>query len=118
MDEVDYIFFSGDSYHGYFLNISTKKPTSPRLGTIRQVVVGYDSAREFYHPKYGALDVSFTEPDNRTTLFWTSDLKTDQDGLETLKFYNTDTTHKLLVTIEGVANGIPISATQIIGKAD
>ena len=100
----------------YFISITTKKSSSQPAGIIRLMSKGYDTAREFYHPKYGPLDNSSTFPDTRITLYWDADIRTDKDGKATVKFYNTDYTARLHIVAEGIINGFPVSTTQILGK--
>ena len=88
------------------------------VGTIKLAVKGYDSAREFYHPKYGPTDPTTFGPDNRITLFWNANLQTDKEGTAIVKFYNNDATQQFNVVVEGIADGKTISGTQTIGHGD
>jgi hypothetical protein len=116
-DQIDHVIVSGTPRHGYFISLTTKDPPPEKAsGTIEQFVNGFDIPREFYHPKYGRMDPSTFGPDNRVTLYWNPQVLTTSDGTATVKFYNTDSTRRLLVTIEGVAEGVPVYATKILGR--
>jgi|SRR5688572_9402446 len=65
---------------------------------------------------FGPFDISTPLPDTRMTLYWNANLQTDKDGTATIKFYNSDTTTKLHIEVEGIATGIPISTVQSIGE--
>lgn len=82
--------------------------------TIRRLIKGFDSFREFYHPKYGPSDFQATVPDNRITLYWNPRVRTDDDGIATITFYNTDVTDKLSIVVEGIAGGILVSSIDIL----
>lgn len=117
VDEIDYVFVAGTPRNGYFISITTKDPLPEDIsGTIERFVKGFDAPREFYHPKYGPMDASTPGPDNRVTLYWNPQLLTSSDGTAMVKFYNTDSARRLLVTVEGVADGIPIFATKVLGR--
>jgi hypothetical protein len=116
VDEIEYLAVSGDPHNGYFIDLRTKDPSKlDPPGTIKQLVKGYDVAREFYHPKYGPTDVSSIGPDNRITLYWNSSLSTDENGIATINFYNNDITETFQIVVEGIANGKPISLVRTFG---
>lgn len=123
IDEIEYISIASHppppAAWEYFITVKTKTSNPQEgLGTVKQLTRGYDTAREFYHPKYEASEISGIGHDNRTTLYWNPNLRIGKDGTGTVKFYNTDLTRKFLITAEGVANGIAISTIEVLGKTD
>ncbi|HYH13785.1 MAG TPA: hypothetical protein VD794_01105, partial [Flavisolibacter sp.] len=99
--------------------IYTKKGTNVNTrpaekGFFTENKIGYAVTREFFNPDYSlASDSSFT--DNRATLYWNANLKTDKSGQATLRFYNNDITKKYKVVIQGMdKNGNLIHKEQII----
>jgi len=123
IDQIEYVTVASHppppATWEYFITVKTKTSNSQEgLGTIKQLTRGYDLAREFYHPKYEASEISSIAYDNRTTLYWNPNLQIDKDGIATVKFYNSDSTQKFLIRAEGIANGTPVSTIEIIGKAD
>ena len=52
------------------------------------------------------------------TLYWNANLQTGKDGTATVKFYNSDSAKKLSIIAEGIANGLTLSTTKIVGKPD
>lgn len=75
------------------------------------VVLDYEGMqlqREFYSPLYEtpAQNASRT-PDFRNLLYWTPEVKTDEQGFSKLSFYSSDKKGKFLVVIEGLTqNGL------------
>ncbi len=117
IEDVQQVLVFGNIHHGYHVVLWKKNSTLPLdQATIRKKAGGYHVVREFYHPRYGPSDISFSKPDNRMTLYWNPTLRTDQDGNAIIRFYNTDSTKRLLVVVEGIANGIPIHSTTILGE--
>ena len=66
---------------------------------------GLYKAREFYLPAYNIKEQS-SIPDQRTTIFWKPDVKTDANGNAAFNFFNADETGTYRVCIEGIdSNG-------------
>src|SRR5207344_1947153 len=70
------------------------------------VVLDYEGMqlqREFFSPVYEtpAQNTSRT-PDFRNLLYWTPEVKTDDQGFSKLSFYSSDKKGKFLVVIEGL----------------
>lgn len=119
IEQIENVVIAGDPHNGYFIDITTKDvPSQPRVESIKKKArgLGYDIVHEFYQPRYGSLDSPTTGPDNRMTLYWNANLQTNKDGKASLKFFNTDSTQKFLVDVEGIANGLTISTMKILGK--
>ena len=119
IEDIGNVIIGGKLHTGYIIAIMTKKSGSQKItGTTRKMVKGYNAAREFYHPRYGPSDASTAGTDNRITLYWNANLQTGKDGMATTKFYNTDTTKKLLVVAEGIVNGVPVSCVKVVGGVE
>ena len=77
----------------------------PQVGIRHTVIQGYNQVKDFYHPRYDrAFD---TDPfDHRRTLYWNPDLKTDDKGEVSIRFYNNAdpgnvSAHAQVVTAQG-----------------
>lgn len=62
---------------------------------------GYTITREFSSPNY-SLPQNREIKDNRTTLYWNPNLKTNADGSACFSFYNSDITRGYVVIIQGM----------------
>lgn len=62
---------------------------------------GFYQAREFYKPVYKSNDTG--TPDNRTTIYWNPEVKTDSTGNVRVSFYNSDLKGEALIRISGVS---------------
>ena len=71
------------------------------MATVRQL--GYEQPVEFYSPQYPD-PAQKTRPDQRTTLYWNPQVKTDAEGRATVRFYASDVSKRYLVTLEGVSD--------------
>ena len=71
------------------------------MATVRQL--GYEQPVEFYSPQYPD-PAQKTRPDQRTTLYWNPQVKTDAEGRATIRFYASDVSKRYLVTLEGVSD--------------
>ena len=65
-------------------------------------VKGYYGNKEFYSPKYDLESLNDPFPDYRNTLFWKSDIVTDENGEATITFNCSDINTRFVGTIEGV----------------
>ena len=76
-------------------------------GIIKQSVQVFTEPEAFYTPKYETQqDLSRSEPDLRSTLYWEPELAVDDTGKAEVNFYNPDNTGTMLMLIEAVsANG-------------
>ena len=70
-------------------------------GVIRPNVGGYHKVREFYAPDH-SLNISNTQPDLRTTVYWHPQVVTGKDGKASVEFYNADGTGNYRVIVEGI----------------
>ncbi len=69
-------------------------------GFFKETKIGYAVTREFFNPDYGVI--TDATPDNRSTLYWNANIKTDKSGFATLRFYNNDITKKYKIVIQGI----------------
>ena len=70
-------------------------------GAIMFTYQGIYMAREFYQPDYENKNIQ--SPDNRTTIYWNPEIKTDSTGTAKVSFYNSDLKGKGLIRISGVS---------------
>jgi hypothetical protein len=70
-------------------------------GAIMFPYQGIYMAREFYQPDYE--NKNFQTPDNRTTIYWNPEIKTDSTGTAKVSFYNSDLKGKGQIRISGVS---------------
>lgn len=70
-------------------------------GFFTEKKLGYALNREFFSPDY-SVSSDPSVADNRVTLYWNGNLKTDQSGVATVRFYNNDITKKYKVVIQGI----------------
>ncbi len=76
-------------------------------GKLEFKMLGYATPSEFYSPRYGTGEFeSFN--DDRKTLLWVPDLKTDINGIAEINFFTSDIPGKYLIIAEGLnKDGIP-----------
>ena len=86
----------------YTKNGSERSNNTNTEGLPKTLITGYTAYKEFYSPDYSNLQ-SYTDPDNRTTLYWNPYVFTDPRNHKVrLTFFNNDSSKKLRVIIEGV----------------
>jgi hypothetical protein len=78
-------------------------PREPAKGIIITKLRGYQTAREFYSPKYVDATLKNKVPDFRSTLYWNPVIKTDDKGNATVTFWNSDEKTSVHVTLEGIS---------------
>ncbi len=90
----------------FFSKIGTELPELTSNGLFSFKMKGYHMARDFYVPAYDQ-DLKFA-PDHRKTIFWEPHLITDENGLATISYFNTDYPGEVIVNIEGLSfSGLP-----------
>lgn len=67
-----------------------------------KMVAGYYSKKVFYEAIYDEVTLQDSTPDYRNTLFWKSDIITDEKGEATVDFFCSDINSLFIGTIEGV----------------
>jgi hypothetical protein len=72
---------------------------------------GIYQAREFYKPDYENNNSKI--PDNRTTIYWNPEVKTDSTGKAKVSFYNSDLKGEALIRISGVSYSLKDASTSI-----
>lgn len=110
MSEVAYIkifnSFVGALGNGPAVAVYTKKGADAKeifTGLYSTLLPGYTGVKEFYSPNY-AIAPNTVDPDTRRTLYWKSNLETDNTGKKIkFSFYNNDISHSMRVIIEGLA---------------
>jgi hypothetical protein len=81
-------------------------------GTIIFPFQGIYQAREFYKPDYENNNSKI--PDNRTTIYWNPEIKTDSTGKAKVSFYNSDLKGEALIRISGVSYSLKDASTSIL----
>ncbi len=90
----------------FFTKVGAEIPEILPNGIFRLKLNGYHIARDFYVPAYDQ-PMNFS-PDHRKTIFWEPEIITDQNGLATISYFNTDYPGEIIVNIEGLSfNGTP-----------
>lgn len=79
-------------------------------GAIFFTYQGLYNAREFYQPVY---ENNNNIPDNRTTIFWNPEIKTDSTGIARVSFYNSDLKGKTLIRVSGVSFNLKDASSSI-----
>lgn len=76
-------------------------------GMLTFSLTGYSKTKEFYVPDYANPDLSI-ETDERTTLYWNPNVKTDASGKAKIEFYNSDKASMFRADVVGISeDGIP-----------
>ena len=91
-------------------NWSSNKNYRPSRGIRRTVIQGYDEPKAFYSPIYpesGYFDNNADEM--RRTLYWNPNLKTDENGIAVVEYYNGSYTTYMNVCAETLVDGVPAS---------
>ncbi|PWG81316.1 TonB-dependent receptor plug domain-containing protein [Pararcticibacter amylolyticus] len=66
---------------------------------------GFQQKREFYSPMYNGDSSTFIRtPDYRTTLFWSADQRTDEQGKSELSFFTSDMDGKYTVDVQALSD--------------
>lgn len=79
-------------------------------GAIFFTYQGLYKAREFYQPVY---EKNNNIPDNRTTIFWNPEIKTDSTGIARISFYNSDLKGKTMIRVSGVSFNLKDATSSI-----
>lgn len=66
--------------------------------------LGYQVTKDFYSPQYKTKEQqSHSQKDNRSTLYWDSDLKTTENKSGQFQFYTSDQVSPFVITLEGLS---------------
>ena len=63
---------------------------------------GYYSCREYYCPNYDIPKKEHEKRDLRSSIYWNPNIQTDENGIATVTFYNSDRNTKIKAQIEGI----------------
>lgn len=85
----------------FFTKIGSDIPAFVPNGIFSFKIQGYHMARDFYVPAYDQ-PLNFS-PDHRKTIFWEPHVITDDNGLATISYFNTDYPGEVIVSIEGLS---------------
>jgi hypothetical protein len=134
VERVDVIRYGGAAIYGTrggngVIIVTTKRgeygsgtPTStelrPEFYKIFKVA-GYSKSTEFISPDYSKSVMNFI-PDNRSTIFWTPTVRTDEVfGVATVSFYAADLITKYKIVVEGITDfGEPVRGVFYIEIAE
>ncbi len=76
--------------------------------TSYKAITGYYQSREFYSPQYDTTAVSGktdkADPDWRTTVYWSPQVVTDEQGKASFSYFNNDLPGKYRVLLEGITH--------------
>lgn len=77
--------------------------TKERKGIISFIHPGFSRPREFYEPVYTTDKSNQEGQDNRSTLYWNSTVKLDEQGNSNVTFYTSDLPATYKVILEGIS---------------
>ena len=87
-----------------YLNPGRKSRVAWNKNTRQTTFYGYSPKIEFYRPEYPNGPIE-GDADYRRTLYWNPDVKTDENGMAEVEFYNNGYSRSLNVSVEGMCNG-------------
>ncbi len=97
----------------YLPVVSVKTYANSYRGNPKGAIVfsyeGIYQAREFYQPDYE--NNSSKIPDDRTTIYWNPEVKTDSTGTAKVSFFNSDLKGKAQIKIAGVSFSLKDAST-------
>jgi hypothetical protein len=99
--------YSSSGMRGGAIAVYTKKMEDYKQPEIKglpnTLLAGYSKFAEFYSPSYEEPNKSLPKTDNRTTLYWTPNLITNQTQQRVrIDFFNNDFTKTFNVVLEGI----------------
>jgi len=91
------------------LNVKENALGGANLNLLNINLNGYYTARDFYSPNYSKPATK--NKDLRTTIFWSPVIKTNENGVATVTFYNGDNKGNVVVRADGISEkGVAASA--------
>lgn len=63
---------------------------------------GFSNVREFYSPKYGVSKLADAIANQRTTVYWNPDIRSDASGNAEIQYVNIDKPSRCRIVIEGI----------------
>jgi len=111
LESVSYLDVYGTAASGGLIIITTKvgnidpnenytAKISP--GVITTKLSGFYKEREFYVPKYTAININTN--DIRTAIYWNPDIVIDSNGKSPVEFFNSDVKGTYRAVVEGIDN--------------
>ena len=109
-DEIDRIevlygpeaaFYGRYSTNGVIAIYTKNDLSSVSVGINTYLYDGYFASRQFYSPDY-SVEKNIAQ-DSRTTLFWSPNIRTNENGKAQVSFYNTDVTEAIDIVLEGTS---------------
>ena len=83
------------------MSLSQIESLLPKSNIVDLTPLGYVETRKFYEPKYDTPERRAVN-DIRTTIYWNPDVKTGEDGMAQISYYNADGAGSYRVVLEGV----------------
>jgi TonB-dependent SusC/RagA subfamily outer membrane receptor len=93
--------------------VFTKRGRFQVKGVLDFEMLGYHRPREFYSPVYGT-EFDDLVIDNRSSLFWNPEIRTDKNGNAQIRFFNSDKLSTFYVVAEGISPGGSIGRAEKI----
>ena len=78
-----------------------KIPVEAGRGVRKTWIDGYDEPDEFYMPDYSVMP---KENDYRRTLYWNPELRPDEQGRASVRFYNNSRCRRMKISAETLAD--------------
>ncbi len=82
-------------------------------GILKFDMLGFHKPREFYSPRYGTQFDDLVE-DNRSTLYWDPNIRTDSAGFARISFYCSDISTNFHIVVEGISTEGKIGSNEKI----
>lgn len=79
-----------------------KRGSAPNYSARLYAPKGFSNVREFYSPKYGVSELADVIADQRTTVYWNPDVRSDASGNAGIQYFNTGKPGRYQVVIEGI----------------
>jgi hypothetical protein len=110
--DVEVQIFGMDCSNGIVAIYGEKPYTKPEIPTVTFIneacLPGYQTPSFFESPNYAQKEDSDLI-DNRTTLYWNPNIKTNRKGRAKISFYNSDQARNMQICVEGISHdGVPI----------
>ncbi|KQM77206.1 hypothetical protein ASE74_18295 [Pedobacter sp. Leaf216] len=91
------------------LNLKDEALRGSNLDLLNINLNGYYTARTFYAPNYNSPATQ--NKDLRTTVFWAPSVKTNENGMATITYFNGDNKTNIIIKADGITDkGVAVSA--------
>lgn len=92
-----------------FYSKSGSKAAEAIPGMMPLTNIGYQVSKMFYAPKYDVKKPEDVKPDERVTLFWNPNIRSDENGKVALSYFNHDIDAPIHIVLQGVTKlGQPV----------